>query len=163
MALKAKHTEQSINDSINAFLEGVEQMKIDGLMELGEICVKHARTITVAQGGFQDQTGNLRSSIGYAVFQDGVEVYSKYEVASGTNAEGESYSGDEGAKVGQALAQEVGEASVGLVLVVTAGMSYAIYVEKKGRDVLTSAEHLAQQEKERIMSQISKAVRDTFK
>jgi len=35
-----------------------------------------------------------------------------------------------------------------------AGMNYAIYLEAKGRDVLTSAEQLAQQELPRMLSEL---------
>ena len=70
--------------------------------------------------------------------------------------------GNTGIKEGQKLAKTIGSKyPEGVVLVVTAGMNYALYVESKGRDVLTSAEHLAQQELpkmlQKLVSNIEKA------
>ena len=93
-----------------------------------------------------DQTGNLRSSIGYIVFVDGVAVGENYVPVSG---------GVEGVEKGKALAKKVGSTyKNGVCMVVTAGMNYAVHVEAKGRDVLTSAEHLAKQELPKILQEL---------
>ena len=111
---------------------------------LGEMCVNHARNVPASQG-FQDQTGNLRSSIGYMVFNDGVAVHIAYEQVK---------SGSEGAIKGESLARKVGEKSTGICLVVTAGMEYALYVESKGRDVISSAEKMAERELPRMLEKL---------
>ena len=47
----------------------------------------------------------------------------------------------------------------GYVLVVVAGMNYAVYVESKGRDVLTSAEKLAETELPKMLRQLKDNIR----
>lgn len=134
MGITANFTEADVKARIDKFLRVIEKRIIQRLQYLGEQCVTHAKSIP-ASVGFNDQTGNLRSSIGYMVFKNGIAVH-------------ENYSGfDEGSSAGKALAEKVGSKhTMGYSLVVTAGMNYAVYVEAKGRDVLTSAEILAKQE-----------------
>ena len=125
-----------VRKRFDAFLIEVEKAQIEALQKIGEMCVAHAREIP-SDIGFNDQTGNLRSSIGYVIFRDGVAIRSNYE---------QVLEGNEGVQKGQQLAEEIGTQTKGLSLVVTAGMQYATYVEAKGRDVLSSAELLAQRE-----------------
>jgi hypothetical protein len=77
-----------------------------------------------------DRTGNLRSSIGYVLCINGVEVDSSFKGV-----------GEEGVRKGYELATRIaGNAgSNGIVAVVVAGMDYALYVEAKGYDVLTGS------------------------
>lgn len=134
-----------IKKRFDAFLKVVEKRKIERLQYLGELCVKTAREIP-AESGFTDQTGNLRSSIGYMVFVNGVAVHEGYEVVKG---------GTEGAQEGAALARKIGtKYANGISLVVTAGMSYAVAVESRGKDVLTSAEIYAKQELPKMLKEL---------
>ena len=141
-----------VKKRFGGFLDEVERKEIARLQKLGEKCVTHARNITPSQGGFEDQTGNLRSSIGYGVFNNGVAVHIGYE---------QVLNGAEGAKKGEELARKVGEQTQGICLVVTAGMDYAIWVEAKGRDVITSAEKMAErelpEELEKLVANIKRA------
>ena len=125
-----------VRKRFGGFLDEVEKKEIARLQKLGEKCVSHARNIA-PDTGFQDQTGNLRSSIGYMVFNNGVAVHIGYE---------QVLNGAEGAKKGEELARKVGEQTKGICLIVTAGMDYALYVEAKGRDVITSAEKMVERE-----------------
>lgn len=151
MGIKANFTKADVDKRFKAFLDEIEKKQIARLQMLGEMCVNHARNVPASQG-FQDQTGNLRSSIGYMVFNDGVAVHIAYEQVK---------SGSEGAIKGESLARKVGEKSTGICLVVTAGMEYALYVESKGRDVISSAEKMAERELprmlEKLVSNIKKA------
>lgn len=54
-------------------------------------------------------------------------------------------------KSGQTIAEKVGKETKGVALVVVAGMNYAAYVEAKGYNVLSSAEHLAERELPRML------------
>ena len=153
MAIKANFRMDDVRGRFVAFLEEVEREGITRLQKLGEKCVSHARNIVPpdAGEGFNDQTGNLRSSIGYVVFNNGVAVHAFFEQVK---------NGAEGAKKGEELAQKVGKGTKGICLVVTAGMDYAVYVEggysyktKTGktvnvpaRDVITSAQKMAERE-----------------
>ncbi len=104
----------------------------------GEKVVSRARTTSEKGRDFTDQTGNLRSSIGYVIAVDGrIVSESGFDIVK---------SGGEGAKEGRTFAQELAQAvPQGICLVVVAGKNYAKYVAARGFDVLDSAELLAQQ------------------
>lgn len=124
---------QSVMESVKAKAE--EQAKrrlVRFLKAVGEECVSEA----ISSGNYTDRTGNLRSSIGYVVADDGNVV-----------EEGGFYSlgGDEGPEAGRAKALEQAQGTSGVSLVIVAGMKYAQYVADKGYNVLDSAELLARQ------------------
>lgn len=152
MALTPKFTEADIKRRFERTLAEIERQQVEMMQELGEMCVTRAREIP-PEVGFQDQTGNLRSSIGCMVFVNGVAVHDNYVKYPPKQAvEGAIYNGLD---KGKALAEKVGtKYKNGVCLVVTAGMNYAIYVESKGRDVLTSAELLAKQEMPKLAAEI---------
>lgn len=114
-------------------LKRQERAVVNTLMNIGEQCVNKARI----QGSYTDQTGNLRSSIGYVVAVDGkIRGISDFAVVK---------DGEEGGKTGKDYAKElVAKYPQGVVLIVVAGRTYAKYVAAKGRDVLASAELEAQ-------------------
>ena len=145
MGIEPRFKPTDIEERMNKFLQVVEKRLIQRLQYLGELCVKRAREIP-KEIGFEDQTGNLRSSIGYMVFRNGVAVHEGYNTVKG---------GAEGTAKGKMLAEKVGARyTQGICLVVTAGMDYSLYVEAKGRDVLTSAETLARQELPRMLQEL---------
>lgn len=122
-----------IRRATNAKLATVKQGIFATLVEVGEQCIKKARDA----GSYKDQTGNLRSSIGYTILNNGA-VY-RSAIAQKTK------NGDEGIAAANALLPELqSKYKKGIVLVVSAGMHYAVYVESRGLDVLTSAELLAE-------------------
>ena len=103
------------------------------LSYIGEDLCNHARTVTPghSSGGFKDQTGNLRSSIGFRIYKDGKKVVDGgFKNVSGGNGISESKAALD--KYG--LAYEI--PIQGWTLVIVAGMSYATYVESKGFNVL---------------------------
>jgi hypothetical protein len=146
MAITPKFTQADIRSRLDSFLEVVEKRQIQKLQYLGELCVKHARE----NGDYTDQTGNLRSSVGYVVFKDGVALreafYNTLNGSQGVN-EGKRIAGNAAAKYDK-----------GLLLVVVAGMNYALYVEATGRDVLTSTEMLATQELPKLLEQLKRNI-----
>mgnify|MGYP000866501478 CR=1 FL=1 len=153
MAIKPQFTKNDVRKRFDAFLEEVERAEIEALEKLGEECVTHAKSIP-SEVGFKDQTGNLRSSMGYVIFKNGVAIRNNYV---------QVLNGSEGMKAGQQLAEQVGSGTKGIVLVVTAGMNYATYVEAKGRDVLASAEILAQRNLPKVLSDLVKDIKLTVK
>lgn len=120
------------------------QVLVDTLIYVGERCVEEARL----HGSYTDRTGNLRSSIGYALLRDGKVI--QQQIVEKTK------NGDEGASEGAKFLQSrISLAKQrGLVLIVTAGMNYAEYVEATGRNVLSSAELRAPQITRSILSQL---------
>ena len=72
--------------------------------------------------------------------------------------------GHVGVHEGQRLAQQIGENYTdGYTLVVVAGMNYAVHVESKGRDVLTSAEKQAEKAIAKELADLVTNIKDAFK
>ena len=113
--------------------ERVERLTIRALSYLGEQCVIRVRD----RGGdksWYDQSGNLRSSVGYVIAHNGSIIqYSDFNQVK---------QGSEGVKVGKDLAEELARRYPNdYVLVIVAGMNYAEYVEAMdNKDVLASTE-----------------------
>lgn len=150
MALKANFKPNAVQERLEAVLRVIEKRQIQRLQYLGEMCVKHARE----NGSYTDQTGNLRSSIGYVVYKDGIEVSSGFEKFK---------DGTEGGRQGKGVADWVAmNHTEGILLVVVAGMNYALKVESKGRDVLTSAELLAEKELPKMLEQLTDNIIKAF-
>ena len=113
--------------------ENAIQAAISVLDYVGLECVKEARTMRK----YTDQTGNLRSSTGYAVVYNG-------RIVKQSNFEKVKQTATEGAATGKKLIRQLASSYAdGLVLILVAGMKYAIYVEARGYNVLNSAEDLA--------------------
>ena len=113
--------------------ERVDRLTIRALSYLGEQCVIRVRD----RGGdksWYDQSGNLRSSVGYVIAHNGSIIqYSDFNQVKQDS---------EGVKVGKDLAEELARRySNDYVLVIVAGMNYAEYVEAMdNKDVLASTE-----------------------
>jgi|GEM_PF-34891 hypothetical protein len=151
----------------------IEDFLIFRFQQIGEECVKIARE----KGSYNDITGNLRSSIGYVVLDNGKPVvYGKPEQRAGRGenmqlvtfkdkntgkqvrywAKGKHGDGAEGVKAAETLLTMLqAKYPRGIVLIVCAGMNYAAYVENiHHKDVLASAE----QEAERLVKQLLKGI-----
>ena len=114
---------------------------LNNLKYVGEQAVNEARS----SHRYRNQTGNLQSSIGYCVLEDGKVIFGGQDSFEVVN------NGTQGLKEGRAFLQRlISEHSSGLVLIVVAGMEYAAYVEAKNLNVLDSAEQLA----ERLLPQL---------
>lgn len=146
MAIKPNFTKDDVRKRFDAFLNEIEKKQIARLQRLGEMCLVEART----NKGYVMQTGALLSSTGYEVFVDGVAIHSQFDAASGA----ESNAAETGIKSGQSIAETIGKGTKGIALVVVAGMNYAAYVEAKGYNVLSSAEHLAERELPRMLEKL---------
>lgn len=146
MAIKSNFTKDDVRKRFDAFLNEIEKKQIARLQRLGEMCLVEART----NKGYMMQTGALLSSTGYEVFVDGVAIHSQFDAASGA----ESNAAETGIKSGQSIAETIGKGTKGIALVVVAGMNYAAYVEAKGYNVLSSAEHLAERELPRMLEKL---------
>lgn len=112
------------------FQEKAESKLFVLLSAAGEKFVEIARK----KGSYKDQTGNLRSSIGYIIAKDGDIVSQNFAVSEkGTEKA-------KGLSKGKQIAEEVSLSFTGgYVLVGVAGMNYAAAVEARGLDVVTSA------------------------
>lgn len=142
MPVKMTTTNSEIEKYLHGELAKRRQAVVRNLRHLGEMCINEARD----SGSYSDRTGNLRASIGYVVMSDGKPLGAP--VISGGTPEGE-------AKSRQTLEQVSSETTErGLVLIVVAGMHYAKYVEAKGKNVLTSAQLLAEEQVPIILNKL---------
>lgn len=117
---------------------------------LGMQCVKRIRDRS-GEDSWYDQTGNLRSSIGYAIYSYGLkQIESSFDSVLG---------GSEGSQKGRKMAEELASRySDTYALVVVAAMEYADFVEAiESKDVLASTEIYAKREVGRYLE---KAIRE---
>lgn len=117
---------------------------------LGMQCVKRIRDRS-GEDSWYDQTGNLRSSIGYAIYSYGLkQIESSFDSVLG---------GSEGSQKGRKMVEELASRySDTYALVVVAAMEYADYVEAiESKDVLASTEIYAKREVGRYLE---KAIRE---
>ncbi len=124
MSFIPKWTAANIALNLDTFEKATKKQMVDALHYIGNEFIEKARN----NGNYTDRTGNLRSSIGYAIFKNGIEVGSKFEIAN----EDEN---SEGVNAGKSAAKSISK--TGFALVVVAGMEYAIAVESRGKNVLT--------------------------
>lgn len=132
----------NINKILVERLERIDQVILEQLQFIGETFVKNARL----NGDYDDQTGNLRSSIGYVILKNGEQIDENFETVPPKNVGKKSKNKVSGDKKGDQVAREViyeiaqrFSSVQGYVLIVVAGMEYAAAVEAKGRDVLTAS------------------------
>lgn len=115
-------------------LEEAQKTMIDKVVRVLKYCGEMAVNDAKTNAGYKDQTGNLKSSIGYVIAVNGV-VTEEY-FPSSINSQGEN--------IGKNLAYAIARQNPQIVLVVVAGMKYASHVESRGYNVIASAEQLAQ-------------------
>lgn len=145
MPISLRTPKSEIDDYIVKCTKRMTQAIIYNLKVIGEKVTNRAR-ITAEKGrDFTDQTGNLRSSIGYVITVDGKVVMESSFNAVKNGGEG----AEEGRLFAHRLAQQVPK---GFCLIVVAGMNYAKYVAARGFDVLDSAELLAEKLTHQLLS-----------
>lgn len=129
-------------------IENMKKALFQRLAKIGETVVAVARD----NGDYTDRTGNLRSSIGYMIVMDG-EIMTMSKGKPTPAPEGNGSAGIQAnMELLEKLKSELPES--GAVLVVTAGMNYAWYVENLyGKDVLASAELKAEQLLNKLFTQ----------
>ncbi len=128
--------------------KAAENAILSVLTEIGLRCVTAARD----NGSYTDQTGNLRSSIGFCVMKHGKSVRQLFadELHDGKPSNSDGIA--ESKRTVVTLTAQYSQWEY--CLVVVAGMSYAVYVEGRGKDVLTSAELLAERLVPRLLGQL---------
>lgn len=122
---------QDTLDRIDAAQKAVNDATVEAFAEVGDYVTKQIRSGNLSN--WNNDTGSLRSSIGYAIGKGGKMVkMSDFDVI---------LQGSEGSRKGKALAEKlVSEYSTfDYVLVLVAGEEYAVYVEAvENRIVLSS-------------------------
>jgi hypothetical protein len=158
MPIKCTTSAAEIDGYLDRKAELLHWKHIEILKRVGREAVKEARE----NHRYKDRTGNLTSSIGYCIVDNGKVIEeSSFDVAKGVwkDEKGRShpYSGDAGSPEGREyLSRLVSEHPSGLVLIVVAGMEYAAYVEAKNLNVLDSAELLAENRLKELLGRMKK-------
>ena len=165
---------KNLSESLNKKVEDLEKaIEFRFINLVGPKTVTNAREVST----FLNQTGNLRSSMGFVLAKDGeiIETGGFTQVAgNGENsaivnfttkegkqvafhAKGKSGDGQNGVQAGRKYAEELARSSGrGYVLIVVAGMNYAGYVETKGYDVLTQSGTFLESEVKKMINDILK-------
>lgn len=124
-------SQHDLGNWFDALEEQAEDKLLTTLKRAGEFFIGLARK----SGKYTDHTGNLRSSIGYVIVQDGEFVFgSIFESEKGTDRK-------TGVRTADKLVTNLAEThNEGLVLIGVAGMEYAVYVEAiEGKEVISGA------------------------
>lgn len=143
MPIKQLTTDAEISRFIDEKVKRIEKALVYNLSYVGEQVLNKARSTN----SYKDQTGNLRSSIGFVVAIDGkIKKTSDFEIVK---------NGADGAKSGKAYARElVNNYPQGICLIVVAGVDYAVHVSNRGYDVLDSSELLAERLVPQMLAQL---------
>ena len=144
-------TAAEIDSYQKSVVKKIEGLVVSAFCTLGDKCVEVARS-RAAEDSWFDDTGNLRSSIGYVVVRNGIIIKrSSFEVVK---------QGSEGAAEGKKLANKLARScNKDFALIVVAGIHYAEYVEAMdNRVVLTSAEALVRRQLPIMIKQLEKQV-----
>ena len=145
MPITSKTPKKAIEQIIQRRINYLIQRMIETLCYVGEEVIKYARDPDRRR--YIDRTGNLTSSIGYVVLNEGeVVVESSFKPVAASELKRDKkdatpIDGLTGSAEGEAFLNKLkSENPTGLALIVVAGMPYAKLVEAKGFDVLESAE-----------------------
>lgn len=140
-----------VHDMLMRETERVERLTIRALSKLGEQCVTKIRD-RAGDKSWYDQTGNLRSSVGYVIAHNkNIIQYSTFNQVN---------QGSEGVKTGKDLAKELAKRySNNYVLIVVAGMNYAEFVEAMdNKDVLASTELWAREQVPLMLEKLKRQI-----
>lgn len=140
-----------VHDMLMREAERVDRLTIRALSKLGEQCVTKIRD-RAGDKSWYDQTGNLRSSVGYVIAHNkNIIQYSAFNQVN---------QGSEGVKTGKDLAKELAKRySNNYVLIVVAGMNYAEFVEAMdNKDVLASTELWAREQVPLMLEKLKRQI-----
>ena len=129
--MKQLFSESDVDLWFEIFEEKSEAKIYTLLVDAGEAFVELAKESKT----YHNQTNNLRSSIGYVIVKDGTVLKTNFS-KSGDGTKGD---GSEGYGKGRKLAIQIASGYKGFVLIGVAGMEYAIHVETKGFEVISSS------------------------
>lgn len=143
--IRKKYEGQNVSD---AYSEKILRY----LQYIGEEMCEHARNITPDRnsGGFDDHTGNLRSSLGYRIYYNGDAMMDGgFKDVGGGNGMDEAKAALDRYELSHSITMD------GWAIIIVAGMSYAKWVEAKGFNVL----HLTRVKLEEEINNLKKQLR----
>lgn len=147
MGIKMTSSPRELRYGLVAGINADLSKLLNRLVLLGDRCYEEAlNRIT-----YSHRTGNLGSSTGYIVLDNGV-VYADGGFMSIHGPERTDIDAD-GTLIGREYAESlIPEFSTGYAMIFVAGMEYAKYVEAKGYNVITSAHIWAEENALRILN-----------
>ena len=146
MPIKQLTPKEEIERYVDEQVSRLRQAIVRNLAYVGEQCLNVARSTN----SYKDQTGNLRSSIGYVIVENGRIIKASDFAPSDKGTDKIT-----GQKEGKAYAKKLAALfPSGLTLLIVAGMNYAAYVSAKGYDVLDSSELKADILTEKLLKQL---------
>lgn len=133
MGIKAKF---NINEIFKDIEERIRPMIRQAVMEAFQMACMEVVNNAKSLNTYQDQTNQLRSSIGYQIYDQGVLITEYFQ----SDGKGDGTGGAHGVMRGKNVAEEAArQYPEDIVGVVVAGADYALYVESKGYDVLSGS------------------------
>lgn len=151
MGVKMTTPMSKVNSYLQSEAERIQMLTIRALSALGELCIADARDRSPEDSWF-DNTGNLRSSIGYVIaYKGNIIHYSEFKQIK---------DGSEGSDTGKKFAEEIAKRiSKDYALVVVAGMNYAEFVEAMdNKDVLAHPELFAKAQLPKMMEKLKRQI-----
>lgn len=122
-------SDSEISKTINDNIEKLVKELVKQLTNVGNQCLSEMEN----SQGYLSRTGNLTASKGFSVALDGEIQYTS------------NFNSTEGGEAGRELAESRAKETKGVSLVIVAGAKYALYVEAKGFNVITSSKLLAEE------------------
>lgn len=149
MGIKRVTTNREINSQVSGFIDAQLKELVNRMILLGDYCYQEA----INRITYTHRTGNLGSSTGYIVLNNGIKVGEGGFLS--IHGPDRTDTAVDGTEIGRGYADSlIPEYSRGIVLIFVAGMKYAGFVEAKGYNVITSAELWVQQNALRILSSV---------
>ncbi len=147
--MKRITTSRELDEMLEQQFADIDNLFFQRLVELCDerITLQRAK---VSPEGYNDQTGQLRSSVGYIIYRDGKIRHENFELAP--------YGTDKapGLKAGRERALSQLRITEGWGVVMVAGMEYASWLESNhNRTVLSSATFKLEDDMEYILKNIS--------
>lgn len=151
MAVKAEFKVEGIKElqnRLNQRKEALQKVLNMKLLQLAEEAVTHAKE----NKGYRDRTANLKNSISFALFYDGVLVTQQLGQLSKPEDAPKDHRGV-ASNMEQFCSEEGVVKLTGFTLVIVAGMEYGVYVEQKGYNVLHLTKYFLRDEMRKILEE----------
>lgn len=149
MGIACTFSRSDVEKMLSNNIKNIDVIISRRLVALGVMCIKDARL----KGTYTDRTGNLRSSIGFIVYNGKSKIkISGFERVKGALGNGRK-GHDEGKEFAESLGNKLSRDKVH-TLIVVAGMHYAARVESTKHNVLESTRLFAKGEARRIANDI---------
>ena len=147
--LELDMTPQEIDAFLKEQFEEMDRQTLDNFKLVLSRALAIQRAKMRQGGGYDDQTGQLRSSTGGIIYRDGKVLFEDFQLSP--------YGTDKtpGLKSGRDLAFAQLRESKGWGITIVAGMEYASWVESRSLSVLIDAEKEVEKSLEQAFNEVS--------